>query len=285
MPWYQSVSPKLLFFGVLLVLGHALAQEQWQLDQAAGKYWYVGRNDVYSYDPKENNPGTIKVIPDENGGVKIEIHANLVLDTSEDVQVRYAFNGEISDVRPPFERWEASGIGFLGITYVIASPAFVSEFMQYAKTDGYVDVEMIDEGGESANRRFIFQGFTQAYNELATDLAIKPLGSMAVEDEPDELGTAVAQTYMFKGWKIEKGQISKTTMDNGDEIKIVVVGSSGTDKPDIRFYPDVLFTRNGETRVRGDEGNKLYDGLDFEVWPTVIERDRHGYVSMPQEDY
>lgn len=281
--WSHITLPKQLLLGFLLVFGYALAQEQWQLDQAAGEYWYVGRTDVYSYDPKENNPGTIKVIPDENGDITIEIHANLVLNTEEDARVRYAFNEEVLEARPPFEQWEASGIGFLGITYVTASPAFVSEFMQQATKDGYVEVEMVDEEGESVFRRFIFQGFADAYNALAADLGVDQVSQVAAGGQ-SEPPAAEAEAFMFKGWEISKGLISKTTTVNGNEIKIVVVGSSGTDKPDIRFYPNAQFTRNGETRVRGEEGDTVRDWLEFGIWPTVLEEGRYGYVSMPQEN-
>lgn len=276
----------LLPFMLLLVFGKVFAQEQWQLDQAAGKYWYVDTNRVYSYDPKENNPGTIEVIPEENGEINIKVHAELRLDTSVGAKVRYSFNQDIQTANPLPEQWEAQGISFLGLTNVVASQNFVDQFMRLSKTDGFVDIEMTDKNGDAALRRFIFTGFPNTYNELASELGVPQIDTI-VSDSGQPRSTRVAEPkekpYMFKGWQVEKGRITRVTNVDGQEIKVVVVGKG--EVPEIRFYPNAEFTRNGETRVRADRHEEDLDYFEFSVWSTVLEEGRYGYLVTPITEF
>ncbi len=89
--------------------------------------------------------------------------------------------------------------------------------------------------------------------------------------------------YIFKGWQIEKGRITKVTNDDGQEIKVVVVGEG--EVPEIRFYPNAEFTRNGEMRVRADIHEENLDYFEFSVWSTVLEEGRHGYLVTPIEEF
>lgn len=273
-------------FIVLLLFGKVFAQEQWQLDQAAGKYWYVDKYRLYSHDPKENNPGTIEVIPAELGGIFIKIHANLELNTSVSTKVRYSFNQDIQTADPSFEQWEAEGVGFLGVTAVIASRNFLEQFMRWSKTDGFVDVEMTDKNGDAALRRFIFTGFPSAYNELASELGIAQIDTTTPDGKqarPANTANSTEKPYLFEGWQVEKGKITRVTDVDGQEIKVVVVGKG--EVPEIRFYPNVEFTRNGETRVRTNDKGTIPDHFDFSIWPTVLEQGRYGYLVMPVEKF
>ena len=78
----------LLSFMVLLLSGMVLAQ-------TAGKYWHVEKDEVRSFDLKEENPGLIRVAPEKDGKINITIIAALELDMSVDPKVRYSFNQDI----------------------------------------------------------------------------------------------------------------------------------------------------------------------------------------------
>lgn len=145
---------------------------------------------------------------------------------------------------------------------------------------------MIDKNGDAALRRFIFTGFPSAYNELASELGVAQIDTIE-PDSQQTRSTSVADTdeepYMFRGWQIEKGRITRVTNDNEQEIKVVVVGEGGV--PEIRFYPNAEFTRNGETRVRADRHEEDLGYFEFSIWSTVLEEGRYGYLVTPIEEF
>ena len=149
---------------------------------------------------------------------------------------------------------------------MFASQKFVKQFMHWAEADGFVDVEITDKNGDVALRRFVLTGFANTYNELASELNITQIGPNASE-----------------GWQIEKGRITRVTNVDGQEIKVVVIGKD--EEPEIRFYPDVEFTRNGETRVRADNDRKNLDRFEFSIWSTVLEEGRSGYLVAPASEF
>ncbi len=270
----------LLSFMVLLLSGTVFAQEQWQLDQAVGKYWHVNNAKLFSYSPEENNPGLMMVMVEENGEVHITISAELELGMFAESKVRYSFNRDIQMADPSSEQWQT--LNFFGATSVIASQNFIRQFMRWAKADGFVDVEMTDKNGDAALRRFIFKGFPSAYNELAAELGIAQIGTMAPNGDqarPIDVSNSAEKQNMFEGWQIEKGRITKVTSIDGQEIEVVVAAKDeGTE---IRFYPDAEFTRNGETRVRAGSNKKEIECAEFSVWSTVLEEGRSGYLVTP----
>ncbi len=253
-----------LLFMSLLLSGKVLAQEQWQLDQAAGKYWHVEKDEVRSFDLKEENPGLIRVAPEKDGKINITILAQLELDMSGDPKVRYSFNQDIQTAGSSSEQW--LNFSLFGATQMVASQKFVKQFMHWAEADGFVDVEITDKNGDVALCRFVLTGFANIYNELASELNIAQIGPNASE-----------------GWQIEKGRITRVTNVDGQKIKVVVIGRD--EEPEIRFYPDAEFTRNGETRVRADNDRGNLDRFEFSIWSTVLEEGRRGYLVAPTSKF
>lgn len=118
-------------------------------------------------------------------------------------------------------------------------------------------------------------------SELGVDqLEVSTLGN----NQNGAILKEATKPYMFEGWRIQRGRISKITNVNGEEIKVVVAGESGTAEPELRFYPNVKFTRNGETRVRYAFDRELNEDDSYEFWPTVLKTGRSGYVVFPVDD-
>ena len=107
--------------------------------QAVGKYWHVEKNEVRSFDPREESSGLIRVSPEEDGEINITILAELELDMSGDSKIRYSFNQDIQTADSSSEQWQ--NFSLFGVTSMFASQKFVKQFMHWAEADGFVDVE------------------------------------------------------------------------------------------------------------------------------------------------
>lgn len=154
-----------MFSVFLLLSGKAFTQEQWQIDQAAGKYWYVEDDYLYTYDPKENNPGTMFVIPQEDGRLKILISPDLEYADYTEVPVRYAFNESLENANSTLKNWSTVQISE-GVFVLNAPVEFVNQFSTYSQKSGYVEIEIIDKYNEAAHRTFILNGYLEAASEV-----------------------------------------------------------------------------------------------------------------------
>ena len=148
-----------------LFTGKGFAQEQWQVDQAAGKYWYVEGDYLYTYDPKENNPGTMFVILQGDGKLEILISPNLKYADPDKVSVKYAFNKSIHRSKPKSENW-ATTYNSRGAPVLVAPAKFINEFNIYSQKSGYVEIEITDWQGEVARRTFILDGYSEALSKI-----------------------------------------------------------------------------------------------------------------------
>lgn len=150
---------------VLLSSGIANLQEQWQLDQAAGEYWYAEDAFVYTHDPKENSPGTMVVIPSLKEGTTIRILPDLEFDDTAKAPVRYTFNRKLEGSGAVFEPWSTEELE--DSSYLDAPQKFVDEFLRSARIDGFVEIEIIDRFAKTAHRTFILNGYEDAFVELS----------------------------------------------------------------------------------------------------------------------
>lgn len=128
---------------LLLFSSQGFTQEQWEVDQAAGKYWYAENGYLYTHDPAENNPGTLFVVPQEDGELNIAISPELQYQDVDKVPVKYTFNRDSEQSLAVVENWstfEMSG----GILLLSASAVFVHQFEMYANKDGYIKIEITD---------------------------------------------------------------------------------------------------------------------------------------------
>lgn len=81
-------------------------------------------------------------------------------------------------------------------------------------------------------------------------------------------------------WQIAEGELSRQGSDD-DLTKIVVITTQ--ENTEVRIYPRVPFTRNGETRVRYEFGEEPGND-DFTIWRTVLTQGRYGYVTLPEDE-
>lgn len=167
--FFLTISAVLLFSGIVN------SQEQWQLDQAAGKYWYAEDAFVYTHDPKENNSGTMMVIPLSGENVEINIFPDLEFNNAGKAPARYAFNEELAGSNAVFEPW--SLVQSEDFSYLNAPQKFVDEFLSNAHRDGFVEIEIIDKFAETAHRTFVLNGYEDVVAELTAAPAQEEAGS------------------------------------------------------------------------------------------------------------
>lgn len=219
-PFFFTMSATLLLLG-----GMANSQEQWQLDQAAGKYWYAEGELVYTHDPKENNPGTMMVVPSLEEDITISILPDLEFNDTGKAPVRYAFNRRLEDSDAVFEPWSVEQLE--DFSYLDAPQKFVDEFLCNARNDGFVEIEIIDRFAETAHRTFILNGYEDAFAELSTAPQQQEASSGVLGQWSDDSwgeGTTVALvedqkslkiTYHFPDDSVFESELTEVPHDEG----------------------------------------------------------------------
>lgn len=148
------------------------SDEQWKKDQAAGIYWYVGRGGIFTHDPYDNNPGTLVVIPSPENN-EIRIYPDIPFSDEGETRVRYAFEITPEKAGSSFELWPTTfERGVFG--YVEVPQEFTTTFIEEARAEGSVILDIADRNGDLATRTFIFDGYDEVYAELPDSVRILP---------------------------------------------------------------------------------------------------------------